>query len=79
MVQPPWCDVVEPDPNVPRECPDHPAPTRSNRNAEEHRNALYSIYTPFMGAVRLAEYVCTHSFSIFFTEEDPDFVPEDIE
>jgi len=37
MVQPPWCEVVEPDPNVPRERPDHPAPTRSNRNAEEHQ------------------------------------------
>ena len=28
--------------------------------------------------VGLAEYVCTHPFLIF-TEEDPDFVPEDVE
>lgn len=38
VVQPPWCDVVEPDPNVPRERPDHPAPARTDRNAEEHQH-----------------------------------------
>ena len=43
MVQPPWCDVVEPDPNVPRERPDHPAPTRSNRNAEEHQQVPLAV------------------------------------
>ena len=40
--------------------------------------ALYSAYTPSVGVVGLAEYVCTHPFLIF-TEEDPDFVPEDVE
>ena len=28
--------------------------------------ALYSIYTPFVGVVGLAEYVCTHHFSNFY-------------
>lgn len=37
MVQPPWCDLVQPNPNVPRERPDHPALPRSHRNAEEHQ------------------------------------------
>ena len=40
--------------------------------------ALYSIYTPSVGVVGLAEYVCTHPILIFI-EEDPDFVPEDVE
>ena len=31
-----------------------------------------------MGVVGLAEYVCTHS-CLIFTEEDPNFIPEDIE
>ena len=41
--------------------------------------ALYSVYTPSMGVVGLAEYVCNHLFFLIFTEEDPDFVPEDVE
>ena len=28
--------------------------------------ALYSVYTPSVGVVRLAEYVCTHPFSNFY-------------
>jgi hypothetical protein len=39
--------------------------------------ALYSVYTPSVGVVGLAEYICTHP--LIFTEEDPDFVPEDVE
>ena len=39
---------------------------------------MYSVYTPSVGVVELAEYVCTHPYLIF-TEEDPDFVPEDVE
>ena len=41
--------------------------------------ALYSIYTPSVGVVGLAEYVCTHPILNFFSEEDPDYVPEDVE
>ena len=33
---------------------------------------------PSVGEVGLAEYVCTHLI-LNFTEEDPDFVPEDVE
>ena len=40
---------------------------------------MYSVYTLSVGVVGLAEYVCTHPFLNFFTEEDPDFVPEDVE
>ena len=39
---------------------------------------MYSVYTPSVGVVGLAEYVCTHPCSIFI-EEDPEFIPEDIE
>ena len=39
---------------------------------------MYSVYTPSVGVVRLAEYVCTHPCLIFI-EEDPDFIPEDVE
>ena len=39
--------------------------------------ALYSVYSPSVGVVGLAEYVCTHP--LIFTEEDPDFVHEDVE
>ena len=40
--------------------------------------ALYSVYTPSVGVVGLAEYVCTHP-CLIFTEEDPDFIPVDVE
>ena len=40
--------------------------------------AYYSAYTPSVSMVGLAEYVCTHPI-IYFTEEDPDFVPDDVE
>ena len=40
--------------------------------------AYYSVYTPSVGVVGLTEYVCTHPI-LNFTEEDPDFVPEDVE
>ena len=33
---------------------------------------------PPVGVVGLAEYVCTHPI-LFFTEEDPDFVPDNVE
>ena len=39
---------------------------------------IYTVYTPFVGVVGLAEYVCTHP-RLIFTEEDPDFIPEDVE
>jgi hypothetical protein len=33
-----------------------------------------------MGGVELVEYLCTHPYLIkCFSEEDPDFVPEDVE
>jgi hypothetical protein len=38
VVQPLWRDVVEPDPDVPRKRPDHPAPARTDRDAEEHQH-----------------------------------------
>ena len=40
--------------------------------------ALYSVYTLSVGVIGLAEYVCTHPI-LNFTEEDPDFVPENVE
>ena len=40
--------------------------------------ALYSFYYSFVGVIGLAEYVCTHPI-LNFTEEDPDFIPEDFE
>ena len=40
--------------------------------------ACYSTYTPSVGVVGLAEYVCTHS-CLIFTEEDRNFIPEDVE
>ena len=33
---------------------------------------------PSVGVVELIEYVCTHSCLVFI-EEDPDFMPEDVE
>ena len=39
---------------------------------------MYSVYTPSVGVVGLAEYVVLTPYLIF-TEEDPDFVPEDVE
>ena len=39
---------------------------------------MNSVYTPSVGVVGLAEYVCTHP-CLIFTEEDPDFIPEDVE
>jgi hypothetical protein len=33
-----------------------------------------------MGGIELVEYVCAHPwFTNCFSEEDPDFVPEDVE
>ena len=40
--------------------------------------ALYSVYTPSVGVVGLAEYVVLTPFLIFI-EEDTYFVPEDVE
>ena len=41
---------------------------------------IYSVYTPSVGAVGLAEYVCTHpDIYVVASEEDPDFVVEDVE
>ena len=39
---------------------------------------IFYLY-PSVGAVGLAEYFCTHPILNFFTEEDLDFVPEDVE
>jgi hypothetical protein len=39
---------------------------------------MYSVYTTSVGVVELVEYVCTHP-CLIFTEEDPDFIPEDVE
>ena len=39
---------------------------------------MNSVYTPSVGVVEFAEYVCTHP-CLIFTEEDSDFIPEDIE
>ena len=36
------------------------------------------IPPPSVGVVELAEYVCTHS-CLIFTEENPEFIPEDVE
>ena len=38
---------------------------------------MYSVYTPSVGVVGLAEYVCTHP-CLIFTKEDSDLIPEDI-
>jgi hypothetical protein len=38
------------------------------------------LISPSVGGVELVEYVCTHPCLInCFSEEDPDFVPEDVE
>jgi hypothetical protein len=38
------------------------------------------LISPSVGGVELVEYVCAHPFSTnCFSEEDPDFVPEDVE
>jgi hypothetical protein len=38
------------------------------------------LISPSMGGVGFVEYVCTHPcLSNYFSEEDPDFVPEDVE
>jgi hypothetical protein len=38
------------------------------------------LISPSVGGVELVEYVCTHPRLInCFSEEDPDFVPEDVE
>jgi len=39
---------------------------------------MKSVLSSFVGGVGLAEYVCTHS-CLIFTEEDPEFIPEDVE
>ena len=36
------------------------------------------VLSPSVGGVGLAEYVCTHP-CLIFTEEDPEFIPEDVE
>ena len=41
--------------------------------------ALYSVYTPSVGVVGLAEYVCTHPILNFYRGRYPDFVLEDVE
>jgi hypothetical protein len=39
----------------------------------------YLLISPSMGGVELVEYVCTHPCLInYFSEEDPNFVPEDV-
>jgi hypothetical protein len=36
--------------------------------------------SPSVGGVGLVEYVCTHScLTNYFSEEDPDYIPEDVE
>jgi hypothetical protein len=38
------------------------------------------LISPSVGGVELVEYVCAHPcFTNCFSEEDPDFVPEDVE
>jgi hypothetical protein len=38
------------------------------------------LISPSVGGVGFAEYVCTHScFTNYVTEEDPDYIPEDVE
>jgi hypothetical protein len=38
------------------------------------------LISPSVGGVELVEYVCTHPcLTNCFSEEDPDFVPEDVE
>jgi hypothetical protein len=38
------------------------------------------LISPSVGGVELVEYVCTHPCLInYFSGEDPDFVPEDVE
>ena len=39
---------------------------------------MYSVYTPSVGVVGLAEYVCTQP-CLIFTKEDPVFISEDVE
>jgi hypothetical protein len=42
---------------------------------------MYSVLSPSVGGVGLVEYFRTHPIYIcgFSSEEDPDFVPEDVE
>ena len=40
---------------------------------------IYSVYIPSVGVVGLAEYICTHPIYVVDSEEDPDFVVEDVE
>jgi hypothetical protein len=38
------------------------------------------LISPSVGGVELVEYICTHTCLInYFSEKDPDFVPEDVE
>jgi hypothetical protein len=38
------------------------------------------LISPSVGGAELVEYVCTHPYLVnYFLEEDPDFVPEDVE
>ena len=41
---------------------------------------IYSLYTPSVGVVELVEYFCTHpDIYVVASEEDPNFVVEDVE
>ena len=40
--------------------------------------ALYSVYSPPVGVIGLAEYVCTHPI-LNFKEEDTYYISEDVE
>jgi hypothetical protein len=38
------------------------------------------LISPSVGGVGFAEYVCAHAcFTNYFIEEDPDYIPEDVE
>jgi hypothetical protein len=38
------------------------------------------LITPSVGGAEFAKYVCAHPcFTNNFTEEDPDYIPEDVE
>jgi hypothetical protein len=39
-----------------------------------------SAISPSVGGVGFAEYVCAHPcFTNYFSKEDPDYIPEDVE
>jgi hypothetical protein len=38
------------------------------------------LISPSVGGIGFAEYVCVHPcFTNYFSEEDPDYIPEDFE